>query len=62
MAMAATMPQRAGDEQQLGRANFAKSVLNILEDSAAQRNHLHDAQRAVLNTKRSTFTLSVRGQ
>lgn len=36
-------------EQQFSSADYAKAVLNILEDSADERIRLHDAQRAVIN-------------
>ncbi|WP_332774500.1 sensor histidine kinase [Polaromonas sp.] len=36
-------------EQQFSNADYAKAVLNILEDAAGERTRLHDAQRAVVN-------------
>ena len=36
-------------EGQFSPADYAKAVLNILEDAADERARLHDAQRAVLN-------------
>ena len=34
---------------ELGPADFSRAVLNILEDSDAEKSRLHDAQKAVLN-------------
>ena len=36
-------------EQQLSAADYAKAVLNILEDAASERDQLRDTQRAVVN-------------
>ena len=36
-------------EEQFSPADYAKAVLNILEDAADERRRMHDAQRAALN-------------
>jgi len=36
-------------DQQFSQSDYAKAVINILEDSADERDRLHDSQRAVVN-------------
>lgn len=47
--MPAKMAQSVDTEQPFSTADYARAVLNILEDSAAERTRLEDAQRAVIN-------------
>src|SRR6185295_2244851 len=47
--MPAPMRRSVDHEQRLELADYSKAVVNILEDSAAERAGLHEAQRAVLN-------------
>ena len=47
--MPAMRAQSVDIGQQLSPADYAKAVLNILEDSAAERTRLQDAQKAVVN-------------
>src|SRR6185436_1498278 len=47
--MPATMRRSTDHEKRLELADYSKAVVNILEDSAAERAGLHGAQRAVLN-------------
>jgi PAS domain S-box-containing protein len=47
--MPAKMAQSVNTEQQFSTADYAKAVLNILEDAAGERTRLHDTQRAVVN-------------
>ena len=47
--MPATLRRGVDGIQPLDLADYSKAVVNILEDSAAERAGLHEAQRAVLN-------------
>ena len=47
--MPATMKRDKESEQQLNLVDYSKAVVNILEDSAAERAGLQEAQSAVLN-------------
>ena len=47
--MSTMMAQSVANEQQLNAANFGKAVLNILEDSGAEKLRLEEMQKAVLN-------------
>jgi light-regulated signal transduction histidine kinase (bacteriophytochrome) len=43
------MTLRADTETTFSSADYAKAVLNILDDAAAEKEHLQDTQRAVVN-------------
>src|SRR6476660_7427120 len=47
--MPATMRRSTDREKRLELADYSKAVVNILEDSAAERTGLQEAQKAVLN-------------
>jgi protein-histidine pros-kinase len=55
-----TMTQGVHTGQTFSPADFTKAVLNILEDSAAERTRLRDAQRAVLNILEDSGTEKLR--
>jgi PAS domain S-box-containing protein len=58
--MPVTMAQSMNAELPFSPADYAKAVLNILEDAASERTHLQDAQRAVVNILEDSATEKTR--